>query len=205
MKSCVMQARGLVRVEADGTVRALCKGPSAGQSTVVVLLDLLLGVDHDHAGRPHHGDHTKAGAKTTTTTTTTTEAAAFQLEMMGYMPARHRRLLLDVRAQLAEVSEGGGSVREYCVARGNEWWGSWLGGGGELLPPQYALQARVIISLRSAGRWFEDAPMLTSGAPFCTAPLQGASVSQSWRRHTKRLATHYANFAAFIWEWLQIT
>jgi|EP01049_Picozoa_sp_SAG25_P001747 hypothetical protein len=193
-----MQARGLVRVEADGTVHALCKGPSAGQSTVVVLLDLLLGVDHEHAGRPHHGDHTEAGAKTTT------EAAAFQLEMAGYMPARHRRLLLDVRAQLAEV-EGGGSVREYCVARDNEWWGSRLGWGGELLLPQHALQARVIISLRSAGRWFEDAPMLTTGAPFCTAPLQGASVSQSWRRHTKRLATHYANFAAFIWGWPQIT
>ena len=47
------------------------KGPSAGQSTLIVMLDQLLGVNHFGT------------------------AGSFQKEMLGYMPGKHRQLLVD--------------------------------------------------------------------------------------------------------------
>merc|ERR1712008_418631 len=64
-------------------------GPSAGQSTMIVMFDIFLGVSECHRN----------------------EAKAFQLEMMGYMPAAHRRIVEDLATKLDTV----GSVRSYLA------------------------------------------------------------------------------------------
>ena len=69
-------ARGLVLRGTGTTTRA--KGPSAGQTALLILLDVVLGVAHKE------------------------ETRAFQLEMRtGYLPRPHRALLEDVAADVA--------------------------------------------------------------------------------------------------------
>jgi hypothetical protein len=71
-----------------GGVGMLGKGPSAGQSTMMVLFDLFLGVRHQGAARE------------------------FQQEMLQYMPGHFRQSVLDLRAALPP-----GGVRASLVAR----------------------------------------------------------------------------------------
>ena len=52
------------------------KGPSAGQSTMFVLLDTLLGIDHGFI------------------------AKEFQEEMLSYMPRQHREMIIRFKAKL---------------------------------------------------------------------------------------------------------
>ena len=76
-------ARGLVLRGTGTTTRA--KGPSAGQTALLILLDVVLGVAHKE------------------------ETRAFQLEMRtGYLPRPHRALLEDVAADVARS----GSLRD---------------------------------------------------------------------------------------------
>eukprot|EP00947_MAST-08B_sp_MAST-8B-sp1_P006080 g6080.t1 len=72
------------------------KGPSAGQSTIVALIDLVCGIEHDPAG----------------------EAGKFQAEMLGYMPDPHKALVLDTRRGLEECAEtplGCRNIRYYVM------------------------------------------------------------------------------------------
>ena len=72
--------------EAAGGVLHDCKGPSAGQSTMVLLFDMLLGVRH-------HSD-----------------GAAFQSEMLEYMPARHRNFVVKFTERLCAVTREMGDM-----------------------------------------------------------------------------------------------
>ena len=65
--ACVTKA-----VEGAGLLNK-SKGPSAGQSTIILLLDSFLAVSHSESG------------------------VAFQEEMLSYMPAEHRQMVLDFR------------------------------------------------------------------------------------------------------------
>eukprot|EP00927_Polykrikos_kofoidii_P042863 TRINITY_DN36911_c0_g1_i1.p1 TRINITY_DN36911_c0_g1~~TRINITY_DN36911_c0_g1_i1.p1 ORF type:complete len:499 (+),score=71.37 TRINITY_DN36911_c0_g1_i1:62-1558(+) len=83
---------GLISVDSnDGKVRSLGKGPSAGQSTMIVLFDLFLGVTECH----------------------TNGVSLFQHEMLGYMPAAHRMMVQDFAEKIKKV----GSVRTYIEGR----------------------------------------------------------------------------------------
>ena len=65
------------------------KGPSAGQSTMIMLFDLLLGVTHSDAG------------------------ARFQAEMLSYMPQPHRQMVLDFKRKwkpLPQHTDGGSAA-----------------------------------------------------------------------------------------------
>ena len=66
------------------------KGPSAGQSTMVVLFDLLLGVKHvfGNAGKG---------------------SGEFQEEMLRYMPPKHAQMCRDMRARIRQS----GSILSY--------------------------------------------------------------------------------------------
>lgn len=63
-------AKGSPFLEADGA-RVVSKGPSAGQSSVIMLIDMFLGVRHDMTGEE------------------------FQAEMLSYMPTLHRKMMTD--------------------------------------------------------------------------------------------------------------
>lgn len=72
-------ADGTGREEGERDVVVRAKGPSAGQSTIIALLDMVLGV--------HHGEQVESGQ--------------FQKEMISvYMPPPHRALMLDTREAL---------------------------------------------------------------------------------------------------------
>ena len=71
-----------------GGVGMLGKGPSAGQSTMMVLFDLFLGVRHQGSARE------------------------FQQEMLQYMPSQFRQSVLDLRTALPP-----GGVRASLMAR----------------------------------------------------------------------------------------
>lgn len=68
--------------KADGmeVVWTTAKGPSAGQSTMILIFDRFLGISHFN----------KQGG----------EAGPFQEEMCDYMPAQHRQLLRDFCTKL---------------------------------------------------------------------------------------------------------
>lgn len=83
-----------LKLESGGLMNQ-CKGPSAGQSTVILMLDIFLSVSHLQAG------------------------AAFQDEMLMYMPAEHRQMLLDFSARWQAV----GGIPEFvrkCQAMGQD-------------------------------------------------------------------------------------
>lgn len=85
-------ANGLLKVTKSGkddVVVSMGKGPSAGQSTMMILFDMFLGITHFN----------KEGG----------EAGPFQEEMHQYMPAVHRQLLRD----FAEKMKASGTVRDY--------------------------------------------------------------------------------------------
>eukprot|EP00933_Yihiella_yeosuensis_P018978 TRINITY_DN15447_c0_g1_i1.p1 TRINITY_DN15447_c0_g1~~TRINITY_DN15447_c0_g1_i1.p1 ORF type:complete len:488 (-),score=70.60 TRINITY_DN15447_c0_g1_i1:58-1521(-) len=63
----------LVKEENQQVMKNCAKGPSAGQSTVILMIDTLLGVSHEKTG------------------------SEFQDEMLTYMPAPHRQMVLDFR------------------------------------------------------------------------------------------------------------
>ena len=63
------------------------KGPSAGQSTMILLFDLLLGIHHVGAGKE------------------------FQTEMLNYMPWQHRQMITDFRELVTRL----GSVRDIIL------------------------------------------------------------------------------------------
>ena len=65
--------------KAEGSLLNTSKGPSAGQSTVILLLDSFLAVSHNKAG------------------------LAFQDEMLTYMPAEHRQMVLDFRQRWQDL------------------------------------------------------------------------------------------------------
>lgn len=67
------------------------KGPSAGQSTMMVLFDLILGIMHKGAGKE------------------------FQEEMANYMPLPHRQVVYDVR----DIVERHGSLRDFILKSRN--------------------------------------------------------------------------------------
>jgi len=79
------------------------KGPSAGQSTLFLLLDLALGLKHaPHANASATGDtSTSSAAETSSPSSSRDKAsppspmASFQREMLAYMPSEHRALALD--------------------------------------------------------------------------------------------------------------
>lgn len=75
--------------DAGVVAMASSKGPSAGQSTMILLIDSFLGVEHDASG------------------------SAFQDEMMGYMPEPHRRMVRDYRQKWT----GTKPVRQYVSER----------------------------------------------------------------------------------------
>jgi len=66
--------------DAEEGVLAFSKGPSAGQSTMFFVFDIFLGVSHGEDGRE------------------------FQEDMIGYLPAPHRALVLDYRAKWHETT-----------------------------------------------------------------------------------------------------
>ncbi|CAK0796285.1 unnamed protein product, partial [Prorocentrum cordatum] len=77
----------------DGAaVRVRCKGPSAGQSTMFILFDAFLCVEHDAVG------------------------ADFQTEMLSYMPEQHRHMVAAFRRRWQDVP----SVREFVHAQADE-------------------------------------------------------------------------------------
>ena len=87
----------LSMVTADGTsTPARSKGPSAGQSTVFLLLDLALGIRNAALDGPDDSPH-----------------SSFQVEMLAYMPAPHRVCARVFADALADV----GSLAEYVAVR----------------------------------------------------------------------------------------
>jgi len=79
-----------VQPEGANAVRVKPKGPSAGQSAMVMLFDIFLGVDHAKAG------------------------SEFQKEMLGYMPEAHRRMVMDYKKKWDIVMP----VRKYISLAG---------------------------------------------------------------------------------------
>lgn len=85
------------------------KGPSAGQSTIVMIFDKILGVRHA-AGAPTRDDEASDGS----------EMRSFQHEMRSYMPGKHRMLL--EHFDTAMRASGHDSVRHYLAAgEGGRW------------------------------------------------------------------------------------
>lgn len=83
-----------LKLESGGLMNQ-CKGPSAGQSSVILMLDIFLSVSHVTAGK------------------------AFQEEMLMYMPAEHRQMLLDFSARWQAV----GGIPEFvrkCQVMGQD-------------------------------------------------------------------------------------
>merc|ERR1712151_758714 len=76
--------------EGSDAVRMLVKGPSAGQSTMVVLFDIFLGISHEPGG------------------------VNFQKDMLIYMPERHRQMALDYQAKWKRTMP----VRDYVHSQG---------------------------------------------------------------------------------------
>lgn len=70
-------------------VRVRSKGPSAGQSTMIILFDLFLGVEHGALG------------------------SGFQEEMLMYMPEPHRRMIKDYREKWQDTP----SVRQFVLSQ----------------------------------------------------------------------------------------
>ena len=68
---------------------AKAKGPSAGQSTMILLFDLMLGIQHEGEG------------------------SEFQGEMLDYMPCEHRQMAIDFKERISRS----GSVRNYVSFR----------------------------------------------------------------------------------------
>ncbi|CAE7363522.1 Ido1, partial [Symbiodinium necroappetens] len=71
--ACVTKA-----IEGGGLLNK-SKGPSAGQSTIILLLDSFLAISHSESG------------------------VAFQEEMLSYMPAEHRQMVLDFRQRWRDL------------------------------------------------------------------------------------------------------
>ena len=67
------------------------KGPSAGQSSMILVLDLLLGISHHGNGKD------------------------FQEEMLWYMPGKHRKFIIDLQEMVANQ----GSLREFVLKSAN--------------------------------------------------------------------------------------
>ena len=67
------------------------KGPSAGQSTMILLFDLLLGIKHRGSGEE------------------------FQDEMTNYMPPRHRQMIFDLRNLVQKY----GTLRDFIIRSNN--------------------------------------------------------------------------------------
>jgi len=82
-----------LKLESSGLLNS-CKGPSAGQSSIILLLDIFLSVSHVKAG------------------------TAFQDEMLMYMPAEHRQLILDFRARWQAVGSISDFVKKSCQEKG---------------------------------------------------------------------------------------
>eukprot|EP00794_Sanderia_malayensis_P019463 gene19463-21386_t len=76
----------------NGGVRVRPKGPSAGQSTMILLFDVLLGIEHGETGKD------------------------FQSEMLDYMPFKHRKMAIDFR----EIVSKKGSLREIVIDSGDK-------------------------------------------------------------------------------------
>ena len=127
---------GLLKVEEDGKVRTMAKGPSAGQSTMIILFDMFLGVVHgkngivDGGSCPGSGSGSGSGSGADSGSGAESgsgagscvapaedgegEAGPFQREMINYMPAHHRQMVLDYAAKI----EADGSVRTYVEGGG---------------------------------------------------------------------------------------
>lgn len=71
----------------DGKLIVNSKGPSAGQSTMILLFDLLLGIHHVGSGKE------------------------FQLEMLNYMPWQHRQMVINFRDLVTRF----GSIRDIIL------------------------------------------------------------------------------------------
>jgi len=77
------------------------KGPSAGQSTIVMIFDIILGIPHaNSSSSPDQDEGTMRH---------------FQLEMREYMPAKHRLLL--EHFEVAMRASGHDSVRSYVTSK----------------------------------------------------------------------------------------
>ena len=121
---------GLLKVEEDGKVRTVAKGPSAGQSTMIILFDMFLGVVHgkngivDGGSCPGSGSGADSGSGAESGSGAGScaapaedgegEAGPFQREMINYMPAHHRQMVFDYAAKI----EADGSVRTYVEGGG---------------------------------------------------------------------------------------
>jgi hypothetical protein len=103
----------------DLTVHA--KGPSAGQSTLFLLLDLALGLKHAPCTEDNAKDAAKEDAAKNTAVATNASPpapspmAAFQREMLAYMPTEHRALALAFADALHAT--GYGSAAGYLDCR----------------------------------------------------------------------------------------
>mmetsp|Transcript_8977 Transcript_8977/g.16570 ORF Transcript_8977/g.16570 Transcript_8977/m.16570 type:complete len:392 (+) Transcript_8977:119-1294(+) len=71
----------------DKREKVSCVGVSAGQTSMIVLFDIALGIDHKFSALEYH------------------------TEMLKYLPGKHRKLLLDFKAKITHS----GSLRELAV------------------------------------------------------------------------------------------
>ena len=73
---------------------ARSKGPSAGQSSLIVMLDQFLGINHFG------------------------EAGKFQQEMLHYMPSVHRKMLQDYEKRVKACGNAKMFLEKFCVSGG---------------------------------------------------------------------------------------
>ena len=98
-----------------GSLLNTSKGPSAGQSTVILLLDSFLAVSH------------------------TGQGSAFQDEMLMYMPAEHRQMVLDFRIRWQDLEPLPAFIRGR-KALGSAWAGDLQRGYDECVDALRALR-----------------------------------------------------------------